>query len=411
LLRDRLEVVLGARSERRIAWEIYRTIVALGKRLRVIGFDDVTDPGEYNIQRSPEAPESPMLRPLYYALDFEEGLRGIPDYRQHFVHSFNVFLLGYYLLRSLDWQPLTEDCTLLAGRSLDELLKAWFLAAVYHVVAQPVTRADTLMNNMLGKVLVPLTSIDYDSKDHKQDDLDIQRGRTYRPQDIKLITQNGLSRLSLYEGYADAIHQLASRILTRTDGACDNAETQIRLRRLWDWLCNDRDHGIASAAMVLNAMLQIAQVDSLYEDGSLVSAVHAIAMHDNLWRSYKGQGVRFSVNPLGSLLVYCDMVQQWGRLPLLNVENAYEVKLWDVVVSQKGEVACTLRYEVAPGREKPGDALAREWATFFEKRIIPYEKTWRKPPIGSWLVYFQDNSGEALSSDPSGLCKWIPDRS
>jgi len=84
--------------------------------------------------------EVPFIQGLFRALESEEKLFLVPHYREHFVHSFHVFVLGLLL-----WS-LGPKCIFVPGRFglvlTENSLRAWFLVAMWHDVAYFLEKMD-----------------------------------------------------------------------------------------------------------------------------------------------------------------------------------------------------------------------------------------------------------------------------
>jgi hypothetical protein len=83
--------------------------------------------------------------------DFEPILRrkGMP-YRDHFIHSFNVFLLGYYIINKLNESH--PDRNYFGTREQDWNL-TWMLTSTFHDVAYPVQETESWLNDLFEKFL------------------------------------------------------------------------------------------------------------------------------------------------------------------------------------------------------------------------------------------------------------------
>lgn len=82
------------------------------------------------------------------ALDFEDTLRLEGGYREHFVHSYHVFLLGIYLIRELDLLHGMED------EKAKEILAAWFLTSMYHDIGYPIQKMGDIAKKYLERLNV-----------------------------------------------------------------------------------------------------------------------------------------------------------------------------------------------------------------------------------------------------------------
>jgi len=72
----------------------------------------------------------------------------LSDYRDHFIHSFHVFCLGYYILnqwRIDDNEIMPLDIIGTDKENLD--LKKWFLTAIFHDVGYPAQKFEILVED------------------------------------------------------------------------------------------------------------------------------------------------------------------------------------------------------------------------------------------------------------------------
>lgn len=76
---------------------------------------------------------------------FEKVLQRMQDYRDHFIHSFNVFLLGYYIINKLEI-PQSDF------KSNDVNL-SWMLAATFHDVGYTIQDMEVWLNQLLEEFL------------------------------------------------------------------------------------------------------------------------------------------------------------------------------------------------------------------------------------------------------------------
>lgn len=87
-------------------------------------------------------PKNPLWKLLNNALDFEDTLRLESGYREHFVHSYHTFLLGLYIIRQLG----------LTKRFTKEDYKAWFLVSMYHDVGYPIQEMEEIAKKYLERL-------------------------------------------------------------------------------------------------------------------------------------------------------------------------------------------------------------------------------------------------------------------
>lgn len=85
--------------------------------------------------------------------DFEPILQRDEHYRDHFIHAYNVFLLGYYLInkivesdtyRQLFMKPIWNDSTVVSDYNF-----IWMIASTYHDFAYPIQNINIWINDLL----------------------------------------------------------------------------------------------------------------------------------------------------------------------------------------------------------------------------------------------------------------------
>lgn len=218
------------------------------------------------------------------AKDFEPILQRIPQYRDHFIHSFNVFVLGYYLINRLkeilhDYDFKTNDPNL-----------TWMLAATYHDVAYPVQELESWLNELLEKFLGvnPLIRFRYSIAEI-----------------LPLI-------------YSDFMRMISAHHRAPRHSPIGGGTSSI------DWLFYDKinskllqkDHGVLGALMLAHQLairegfIASDQRHGGYGDFLMnhLPACHAIAVHN-----LEEIPLELTKHPLALLLVLCDELQDWGR--------------------------------------------------------------------------------------------------
>ena len=78
---------------------------------------------------------------------FEPILQDIPNYRDHFIHSFYVFSVGYYVINKLS-ELIGTDFREYLGSNAPNL--TWMLASTFHDVAYPIERIDSWLGTLIG---------------------------------------------------------------------------------------------------------------------------------------------------------------------------------------------------------------------------------------------------------------------
>lgn len=227
------------------------------------------------------------------------------EYRGHYVHQFDVYLLGYYLLNRI---LKAND---LAAEKLNTSSNpnfTWLLAATFHDMGYPIEQID----NWLSAFLNVFLKVD----------------ATYPIEIERILTPvffNYLRYIS-EEHYNLTIDQIApSGHSPVTDWAFhSNLETNLR----------KKNHGVISSLLLIHSFFtreKITQSDTWFFEtfpNEVLPACHAIALH-----SLEGmEKVSFAKCPYAFLLQLCDAIQDWQRS--LGGTDYSELKALDFSLSQ-----------------------------------------------------------------------------
>jgi hypothetical protein len=212
---------------------------------------------------------------------FEDVLKQIrgQDYRDHFIHSFNVFLLGYYIINQ-------TKMTQTESKSNDVNL-SWMLTATFHDVAYVIQDIDSWLNQLLEDFLGinPRITIDVP----------------------KILPMTYFDFMRVLSGWHKAHDRGALKYYDL--GSID----WIFLNEMNSILNQRKDHGVMGALMLVH--LLAIRNGFLQREGPYgnflynhVCACHAICVH-----GMTNIKISFGKHPLAFLLVLCDELQDWGR--------------------------------------------------------------------------------------------------
>jgi hypothetical protein len=209
------------------------------------------------------------------AKDFEPLLQSL-EYRDHFIHSFNVFLLGYYILNRLH-----RECNL--NFPSNDFNLTWMLASTFHDVAYSLETIDSWLNMFLEKFL--------------------GIGQKFR---LK-ITEN----LPLV--YMEYLRKISQFNITPQDRKF-SANIEIKHWEIFNELSTkliEKNHGVLGGLMLAHLMA-IRERFASGEDWDFLMnhmpACHAIAIH-----TLKSIPIHLSRHPFAFTLSLCDELQDWGR--------------------------------------------------------------------------------------------------
>jgi hypothetical protein len=211
---------------------------------------------------------------------------GKKTYRDHYIHQFQVFLLGVHIIDNLHTQISKHDVS-------EKVDKQWLVASSFHDVAYPVQLFDSWSKTFFRKIF--------------------------------RITEVGA---------ADLKSQFISKTLLGCMGYLIDSLCQTHLNRplTRNWLANEKDlirffyekitmakhHCVLSSVSLLKKASEVVDPASNLLTDVFVPAALAISLHDEaVWselkKNHKLSEVSFDNDPITFLLLFCDCVQEWGR--------------------------------------------------------------------------------------------------
>jgi hypothetical protein len=227
---------------------------------------------------------------------FEKILFQSPEYRGHYAHQFDVYLLGYYMLnkllegRSDNLQDYISQ--VFKGRS-NEPNFTWMLTATFHDMGYPIEQIDNWFKEFLSLFLKVETPIQF-----------------------------GLDQILTpifyeYIGYLSETHHGRGIALTIADGKL--SQRDWRFHNILHNALRQKKHGVISSLLLIHSLLTQEDIGQHQEwfygtfPNSVLPACHAIAVHDLDLKDYKISLKQF---PYAFLLVLCDTLQDWKRSTL-----------------------------------------------------------------------------------------------
>jgi len=216
----------------------------------------------------------------------KEILAELPGYRDHFIHQFQVFLLGYCIIERL------EECGLPFNENYKKSLEnysnpinddakiAWMFTSTFHDISFPLEKISKWLPNKLNGFLgektdniipqIPIQNIFFEDTHYLKSVNDLS----------DLFDKMGFTRL----------------------------KKEFYMQKLLKLVYSEKDHGILSSLMLLISQYR------KKEEIILPSAL-AISLHKRLGKKFhkKGQNIKYEEFPLFYLLYYCDVVHEWER--------------------------------------------------------------------------------------------------
>lgn len=219
--------------------------------------------------------------------DFEPVLLLNPRYRDHFLHQLHVFLLGCYVLDRLYNAEPIKMFERKFGNAIEDI---WLLASTYHDFNYNIQNYDDWIKTFFKNTL--------------------------------FLNENP-SSLKLDECYVKEDYMFKTREL------CDAFENlnvdKISLLFFYDQIIDKKNHGLLGALSLLKLFDQ--ESSEKIDKKALLQAARAISLHDeSVWEHFSGRAesefsqkkllekLKFEEDPLSFLLIYCDTIQEWGRV-------------------------------------------------------------------------------------------------
>jgi GAF domain-containing protein len=258
--------------------------------------------------------------------DYEVILKNIPGYRLHFVHQFNVFLLGLVIAAKV--KSLREVFEKTIGKTF---LKEWFIASMFHDFGILVEKQDKIFHLYVT------------------DSLNLKREITLPSINMSILSIEDYLRV--YNEIEDCISQLFGN---------DKIKEAMRstLHAMTDIKAGTHNHALLSACMIARALKHTSLTSE-----SIWRIVSAIVLHDvDIWNSLftkiagddslveaAKDSVELSKAPLFFLLSICDLIQNYGRPKMYNFDNFDDLNIHlGKIEASENEITISLHYSKAP---------------------------------------------------------------
>jgi hypothetical protein len=262
-------------------------------------------------------------------------------YREHFLHQFQVFVLGYCVINhSQPLQALMIECLESSGvkkADLDDVVTCWFVTAIFHDLATSIERIDAWLGSYI-EVLFPPYS---------------RPGWANTPNG-KMISELNLgirwgNLLAIHSGVFDYHKNRLGRLLSqRLQAELARRGGKYTGSRLFvakltnESTMKHQDHGFYGS-LILMHMLEDQLSDPLIGEAALAVSVHCPHVYTRI-REELQQSITVRGFPFAFLLVYCDSAQQWGRPRFVELFGNEKIHLKQIELSADGGFNIHLKY-------------------------------------------------------------------
>jgi Holliday junction resolvase-like predicted endonuclease len=231
---------------------------------------------------------------------FEPILKAIPGYRDHLIHSFQVFLMGAVIIDVHYDKFLQFYKKKLKNAQSDSVEFAWLLCSTFHDICYPVQMYESFNKNFfLDFLQSEVSPVLFQTEKLLLDD-----------DHLKYIDQ----LVALYTHFQGRKEQSEK---WEFDSMC---KIDTNLRSMMVKEITNKNHALLSAIALLKKILAeefVKRSFRLYKKGRFSTDVYpaalAIAMHDEKVLHKLRKTISLENIPLSFLLVYCDLVQECGR--------------------------------------------------------------------------------------------------
>ncbi len=215
-------------------------------------------------------------------------------YRDHFLHSFQVFILGCYLIKIAKVSDLPFD--FLSPTNIESFLRIWFLISIYHDIGYTTQKLAQIGNEVNEKYFQNISGVRLSKFSLSFN--------TY----LKGVFKKILDKLSfiILGGEENLYSEKAKGI--------DKIQKAVILNEMIDNFENNNHGVISSLFLHYSFNLDVELIDISLKEvylKELAIACAGISTHD--LEKYKKIHLNFKKNPFGCLLILCDNLQDWYR--------------------------------------------------------------------------------------------------
>jgi hypothetical protein len=341
----------------------------------------------------------------------QEALFWIPEYRDHFIHSIKVFLIGCIILSIIVNDSKVADFFERNKLNDGRLQFSWACISCFHDFAISIQKINPLIRRLISRFMFKV------EEELKNEIPDIISGN-------HLVDSHSISVLKLIK-----ISERASPINISLDTYDDILKKKLIDDISFRYLKRKADHGVASAiSFITYALLdflfnadssleeflkdrikiitkEVDKLNDIYEFGSkdatelielYLTISKAILKHNLIFDDEIKHSLRidFVENPLGFLLILIDNLQDWGRPSYGTLEEKKEnFCIVKKIKYEKSGLILYLNYGDLADRAK----ISKWWESRMSKLLLGSDS-----PIEQISLKWDDNLEEIKSIVKTG---------
>jgi hypothetical protein len=251
-----------------------------------------------------------------------DGFMAASGKRTHFIHQFEVFLLGLYIIKLLRERHVSFAPDL----SLDVIYNIWLMTATAHDLGRPLEVSSVItdrLSSLYGKLGM-----------HS-----LERKFSSFPKKKLLLDEQELLRIEIgcTDRYTSSVCNVSNVMCEAIASALGIAPSEAL--DIENTLREEDNHGWVSAAILFKSAIESmgstrgSSIETWDMLPSLRKAMGAIAVH-NLHKSEKKEYVSkigLSENPFAFLLFFTDSIQDWSRSSSDESWPVYSLKSLSVI--------------------------------------------------------------------------------
>ncbi|MCK4816444.1 hypothetical protein KA005_11810 [bacterium] len=329
-------------------------------------------------------------------MEFEDILYALGK-RGHFIHQFNCFLLGCYILKAIMGLKAKKKSISEAFGSQDEseYLFTWLLTSSAHDCGYPLQVVDELAKHLSGI---------YDSLEIKE------TGNIYKniytllskselqEKELRYVRVKDMQDESLVK---DLIFYISK--LTSPERSLSDTEKLKIFEVLW----SEKEHGLTGALILARRLILQTIHDSKMET-AMSYALPAIAVHGFKDKQFSSFGnLRFSLNPYAYLLFLVDNLQDWNRPVRTRFDEKPPIFVINGLACNKshGETTLSLRYLIHSEGWKPNKiSQVAKWIGE-KRRLFKFLSPWNNGHKLTVATYYETDSGKSFDPILIPVCR------
>lgn len=228
-------------------------------------------------------------------------LYDIEEYRDHFMHQFHVFVLGYIILNHIGLDAVSTKInarlkkTNIKDVKIEEInvLRIWTLIAFFHDICYLFQEYKVGIEKFIKDILKKDVPVNFEW--HK-------------------VVQSPFNNKDDQPNYASYLQKLCDFFVS-IEGK--NTQQNQLLTNYYKAILSHQDHGVFSSLYLIENLIFMNKSIDTHVVAEAYLAGLSISLHNSIVFSGLEEGSEFEISfesfPLEFILIYCDILAEWGR--------------------------------------------------------------------------------------------------